>query len=90
MGVNHGETDLSSLIMKNISSQMLTQMGSAVQHCYVLLRHYKNLILDGEFMFTCRLFRIDCAREKFYAVDEKEKDKIVKELSSKRNPKINI
>ena len=29
------------------------------------------------------LFRIDCAKEKFYAVDEKEKEQIVKDLQNK-------
>ena len=49
------------------------------------LRHYKNLIQDGRiYVAMPPLFRIDCAKEKFYAVDEKEKDKIVKELGSKK------
>ena len=37
------------------------------------------------------LFRIDCAKEKFYAVDEKEKEQIVKNLQNKPGkPKVDI
>ena len=37
------------------------------------------------------LFRIDCAKEVFYALDEQEKDSIVKKLKTKAGkPKVDI
>jgi len=95
MGVNPGETDLSNLRYGKIC--ILADADSDGLHiatllCALFLRHYKNLIQDGRiYVAMPPLFRIDCAKEKFYAVDEKEKDKIVKELSSKKGkPKIDI
>ena len=95
MGVNPGETDLSNLRYGKIC--ILADADSDGLHiatllCALFLRHYKNLIQDGRiYVAMPPLFRIDCAKEKFYAVDEKEKDKIVKELGSKKgNPKIDI
>ena len=87
MGVNPGETDLSNLRYGKIC--ILADADSDGLHIATLLcallRHYKNLIQDGRiYVAMPPLFRIDCAKEKFYAVDEKEKDKIVKELGSKK------
>ena len=95
MGVNPGEPDLSNLWYGKIC--ILADADSDGLHiatllCALFLRHYKNLIQDGRiYVAKPPLFRIDCAKEKFYAVDEKEKDKIVKELGSKKgNTKIDI
>ena len=58
----------------------------------MFLRHYKPLILAGHiYVAMPPLFRIDCAKEVFYALDEDEKDSIVKKLKSKAGkPKIDI
>jgi topoisomerase-4 subunit B len=60
--------------------------------CALFLRHYKPLVLKGHiYVAMPPLFRIDCAKEVFYALDEYEKDSIVKELKSKPGkPKVDI
>jgi len=56
------------------------------------LRHYRPLVVAGHiYVAMPPLFRIDCAKEVFYALDEEEKDSIVKKLKSKPGkPKIDI
>ena len=60
--------------------------------CALFLRHFKPLIQAGHiFVAMPPLFRIDCAKEVFYALDEAEKDSIVKKLKTKPGkPKIEI
>ena len=87
IGVNPGENDLSKLRYGKIC--ILADADSDGLHiatllCALFLRHYKSLIQDGRvYVAMPPLFRIDCAKEKFYAVDEKEKEQIVKDLQNK-------
>ena len=95
IGVNPGSPDISSLrygkvcILADADSDGL---NIATLLCALFLRHYKPLVLAGHiYVAMPPLFRIDCAKEVFYALDEEEKDSIVKKLKSKPGkPKIDI
>ena len=95
IGVNPGSPDIGSLRYGKIC--ILADADSDGLHiatllCALFLRHYKPLILAGHiFVAMPPLFRIDCAKEVFYALDEDEKDLIVKQLKTKPGkPKIDI
>ena len=95
IGVNPGSPDISSLRYGKIC--ILADADSDGLHiatllCALFLRHYKPLILAGHiYVAMPPLFRIDCAKEVFYALDENEKDSIVKTLKAKQGkPKIDI
>ena len=58
--------------------------------CALFLRHYKNLVTSGKiFVSMPPLYRIDAAKEVFYALDENDKEFIVKKIK-KQNSKIKI
>ena len=58
--------------------------------CALFLRHFKSLVTAGRiFVAMPPLFRIDAAKEVYYALDEKEKDNIVKNIR-KNNAKVKI
>ena len=95
IGVNPGSPDIESLRYGKIC--ILADADSDGLHiatllCALFLRHYKPLIQAGHiFVAMPTLFRIDCAKEVFYALDEDEKDSIVKKLKTKPGkPKIDI
>ena len=95
IGVNPGSSDIESLRYGKIC--ILADADSDGLHiatllCALFLRHYKPLILAGHiYVAMPPLFRIDCAKEVFYALDEDEKDSIVKKLKTKAGkPKIDI
>ena len=95
IGVNPGSSDISSLRYGKIC--ILADADSDGLHiatllCALFLRHFKPLIQAGHiFVAMPPLFRIDCAKEVFYALDEPEKDSIVKKLKTKPGkPKIEI
>ena len=95
IGVNPGSPDISSLRYGKVC--ILADADSDGLHiatllCALFLRHYRPLILAGHiYVAMPPLFRIDCAKEVFYALDESEKDSIVKKLKSKAGkPKIDI
>jgi topoisomerase-4 subunit B len=95
IGVNPGSPDISSLRYGKVC--ILADADSDGLHiatllCALFLRHYKPLVLAGHiYVAMPPLFRIDCAKEVFYALDEEEKDSIVKKLKSKQGkPKIDI
>ena len=95
IGVNPGSPDISSLRYGKIC--ILADADSDGLHiatllCALFLRHYKPLILAGHiYVAMPPLFRIDCSKEVFYALDENEKDSIVKTLKAKQGkPKIDI
>ena len=95
IGVNPGSPDISSLRYGKVC--ILADADSDGLHiatllCALFLRHYKPLVLAGHiYVAMPPLFRIDCAKEVFYALDEEEKDSIVKKLKSKPGkPKIDI
>ena len=95
IGVNPGSPDIESLRYGKIC--ILADADSDGLHiatllCALFLRHYKPLVLSGHiFVAMPPLFRIDCAKEVFYALDEEEKDSIVKKLKTKAGkPKVDI
>jgi topoisomerase-4 subunit B len=95
IGVNPGSPDIESLRYGKIC--ILADADSDGLHiatllCALFLRHYKPLIQAGHiYVAMPPLFRIDCAKEVFYALDEDEKDSIVKKLKTKPGkPKIDI
>ena len=60
--------------------------------CALFLQHYKPLVQEGRIYVSMPpLYRIDAAKEVFYALDDVQRDTIVKELKSRKGkPKINI
>ena len=95
IGVNPGSPDIESLRYGKIC--ILADADSDGLHiatllCALFLRHYKPLVLSGHiYVAMPPLFRIDCAKEVFYALDEEEKDSIIKKLKTKAGkPKVDI
>jgi len=95
IGVLPGNNDLSGLRYGKIC--ILADADSDGLHiatllCALFLRHYKSLVKDGRiFIAMPPLYRIDCGKEVLYALDEKQKDNVVKEFRNKKGkPKINI
>jgi len=95
VGVNPGNADLSGLRYGKIC--ILADADSDGLHiatllCALFLRHYRPLVAAGHiYVAMPPLFRIDCAKEVFYALDEVEKDVRVEKLKAKPGkPKIDI
>ncbi|MGO2498599.1 MAG: DNA topoisomerase IV subunit B [Vibrio litoralis] len=58
--------------------------------CALFMRHFDSLVRAGHvYVAMPPLFRIDCGKEVFYALDEAEKDAILERLSNKK-AKINV
>ena len=95
IGVLPGNSDISGLRYGKIC--ILADADSDGLHiatllCALFLRHYKNLVQDGRiFIAMPPLYRIDCGKDVEYALDETQKDEVVKLFKSKKGkPKINI
>ena len=95
VGVLPGNSDISGLRYGKIC--ILADADSDGLHiatllCALFLRHYKSLVQDGRIYIAMPpLYRVDCGKEVFYALDEQQKDMVVKEFKNKkRNSKINI
>ena len=95
IGVLPGNADVSSLRYGKIC--ILADADSDGLHiatllCALFLRHFKPLVNDGRiFIAMPPLYRVDCGKEVSYALDELQKDKIVKGFKNKKGkPKINI
>jgi topoisomerase-4 subunit B len=95
IGVLPGNSDISGLRYGKIC--ILADADSDGLHiatllCALFLRHYKSLVQDGRIYIAMPpLYRIDCGKEVLYALDEKQKDMVVKEFKKKKGkPKINI
>ena len=88
-----GDNDISNLRYGKIC--ILADADSDGLHiatllCALFLRHYKNLVTSGKiFVSMPPLYRIDAAKEVFYALDENEKDSLVEKIK-KQNSKIKI
>ena len=88
-----GDTDISNLRYGKIC--ILADADSDGLHiatllCALFLRHYKNLVTSGKiFVSMPPLYRVDAAKEVFYALDESEKEAIVNKIK-KQNSKIKI
>ena len=95
IGVMPGNPDTSGLRYGKIC--ILADADSDGLHiatllCALFLQHYKPLVQERRiFVSMPPLFRVDCAKEVLYALDEGQKDSIVKELKTRKGkPKINI
>ena len=95
IGVLPGNDDLSSLRYGKIC--ILADADSDGLHiatllCALFLRHYRTLVQEGRIYVSMPpLYRIDCGKEVAYALDDAQKESIVKQLKSKKGkPKINI
>ena len=95
IGVLPGNADVSSLRYGKIC--ILADADSDGLHiatllCALFLRHFKPLVNDGRiFIAMPPLYRVDCGKEVLYALDELQKDNIVKDFKNKKGkPKINI
>ena len=95
IGVLPGNSDISGLRYGKIC--ILADADSDGLHiatllCALFLRHYKSLVQQGRIYIAMPpLYRVDCGKEVLYALDEKQKDTVVKEFKNKKGkPKINI
>ena len=95
IGVLPGNPDISALRYGKIC--ILADADSDGLHiatllCALFLQHYKPLVQEGRIYVSMPpLYRIDCAKEVFYALDDSQRDTIVKDLKSRKGkPKINI
>lgn len=88
IGVAPGEEDISKLRYGKIC--ILADADSDGLHiatllCALFYRHYRPLIEQGRLYIAMPpLYRIDIGKEVYYAVDEKEKDALIKQLSKKK------
>ena len=88
-----GDNDISNLRYGKIC--ILADADSDGLHiatllCALFLRHYKNLVTSGKiFVSMPPLYRIDAAKEVFYALDENEKESLVEKIKE-QNSKIKI
>ena len=95
IGVMPGNSDISSLRYGKIC--ILADADSDGLHiatllCALFLRHFKPLVNDGHIYIAMPpLYRIDCGKDVLYALDEKQKERIVIDFKGKKGkPKINI
>jgi len=60
--------------------------------CALFLRHFRPLVEKGHvFVAMPPLYRIDSAKDVYYALDEPEKDSVVERIrTKKKNAKINV
>ena len=93
IGVLPGDSNITSLRYGKIC--ILADADSDGLHiatllCALFLRHYKNLVTSGKiFVSMPPLYRIDAAKEVFYALDDNEKESLVEKIK-KQNSKIKI
>ena len=95
VGVEPGSDDLAGLRYGKVC--ILADADSDGAHiatliCALFLRHFKTLVDAGHiYVAMPPLFRIDAAKDVFYALDESEKNGIVERLRAERkNVKINV
>ena len=95
IGVEPGSDDLSQLRYGKIC--ILADADSDGAHiatllCALFLRHFQPLVDNGHvYVAKPPLYRIDVARDKFYALDEAERDGVIDRLhAEKRKGKITV
>ncbi|MGB0663519.1 MAG: DNA topoisomerase IV subunit B [Pontibacterium sp.] len=95
IGVEPGSDDLTGLRYGKVC--ILADADSDGLHiatllCALFVRHFRPLVAAGHvFVAMPPLYRIDVAKEVFYALDDPEKDAIVARAQSERkNAKINV
>lgn len=88
MGVDPGSTDLSGLRYGKII--ILADADSDGLHiatllCALFLRHFEPVVRAGHiFVAMPPLFRIDVGKQKFYAVDQSERDQILNRIEKQK------
>lgn len=93
LGIDPDSDDLSGLRYGKIC--ILADADSDGLHiatllCALYLKHFKALVRAGHvYVAMPPLFRIDCGKEVFYALDDDEKEGVLDRLSNKR-AKINV
>lgn len=93
LGMDPGSTDLSGLRYGKIC--ILADADSDGLHiatllCALFLRHFPALVEEGHvFVAMPPLYRIDCGKEVFYALDESEKEAVLDRLTG-RKARINV
>jgi topoisomerase-4 subunit B len=93
LGIDPDSDDLSGLRYGKVC--ILADADSDGLHiatllCALYLKHFNALVRAGHvYVAMPPLFRIDCGKEVFYALDESEKEGILDRLSNKRS-KINV
>jgi topoisomerase-4 subunit B len=95
LGVSPGSEDISNLRYHKIC--ILADADSDGLHiatliCALFLKHFSPIVKQGHvFVAMPPLFRIDAGKEVFYALDESEKNNIIKRIARKKKyGKINI
>jgi len=95
LGVSPGSEDISNLRYNKVC--ILADADSDGLHiatliCALFLKHFLPVVKEGHvFVAMPPLFRIDVGKEVFYALDESEKNNIVKRITKrKKYGKINI
>ncbi|SLM28829.1 DNA topoisomerase IV, subunit B [Desulfamplus magnetovallimortis] len=95
MGVDPDSDDISGLRYHKIC--ILADADSDGLHiatllCALFYRHFQEVVKKGHiFVAMPPLFRIDAGKEVFYALDESERDSIIKKIQRrKKPPRINV
>lgn len=94
IGVEPGSVDLTGLRYGKIC--ILADADSDGAHiatllCALFLRHFKPLVAAGHvYVALPPLYRIDTAKEVFYALDDEEKEAAVERLGKKGRAKVNV
>jgi topoisomerase IV subunit B len=94
IGVDPGSTDLSGLRYHKIC--ILADADSDGLHiatllCALFLRHFKSLVAAGHVCVAMPpLYRIDVAKQVYYALDDEEMNAILKRVAKKSKAKANV
>ncbi|NRA20027.1 MAG: DNA topoisomerase IV subunit B [Oceanospirillaceae bacterium] len=95
IGVEPGSDDISGLRYGKVC--ILADADSDGAHiatliCALFLRHFKPLVTAGNiYVAMPPLYRIDAAKDVFYALDDSERDGIIERIKAERkNVKINV
>ncbi len=94
IGIDPGSDDLTGLRYGKIC--ILADADSDGAHiatllCALFLRHFKKLVQAGHvFVAMPPLYRIDAGNSIHYALDDEERESIIKQLSKKSRSKINV
>src|SRR5262249_28741435 len=90
LGVDPGSNDLSQLRYHKIC--ILADADSDGQHiatllCALFLKHFRPLVANGHvYVAMPPLYRIDAGKQTYYALDEVERDQLLKKIE-KENPR---
>jgi topoisomerase-4 subunit B len=89
LGVDPGSGDLTQLRYNKIC--ILADADSDGQHiatllCALFLRHFRPLVVSGHiYVAMPPLYRIDAGKEVFYALDDSERESVIKKIEAKNS-----